>query len=282
MPSARTAIFCSLLALEISGCAQSPAVGADPFGFVDPPYEDGEQGDDDARGDDEADDDLDGTEDAVRVDDDDDDDKSTVPSRDAGLAARGDASADASTAKPNANDAAADAAKPALHDGGGGSDAGAPSSQDAAVSTARDGAADAAPAAQASTCTAGTYRGPMNGDITGGLTRARITGTVTMVLTGSGSTLQLQSGTFEGKDGEGHAIKASVSGSLNCTNRKLESGALRDGVYAAQEGLVSTIRFTGAVAANFSSSASSLSGTWTLESALRTRSGSGTFSATLQ
>jgi len=102
------------------------------------------------------------------------------------------------------------------------------------------------------------------------------------VLSGSGATLPIQSGKFEGKDGEGQAISASVSGSVNCTNRKLENGALRDGVYAAQDGLISTIRFSGTVAGNFSATASSLSGTWTLESALRTRSGSGTFSATLQ
>jgi hypothetical protein len=131
-------------------------------------------------------------------------------------------------------------------------------------------------------CVAGTYRGALTGEITWSGSRTRVTATLTLALTGSGSSLEIQSGTLVGKDAEGHEIRARVSGALNCTGNKLENGRLSDGEYARREGLVAVIRFSGTLAATYTASPAALQGTWTLESALGTRSGSGAFSSALQ
>jgi hypothetical protein len=200
---------------------------------------------DDGDEDDEDDGDLDSTKDAVRVNEPD----ASAP-RDAGTTPAKDAGQD----KPDAAAAA-----------------------DAATSTpVKDAAVDAGTAV--ATCTAGTYAGMFSVDISGGLSRDTFEGTVTLQLTGTGDNLKVQTGSLNGKDAAGNPLTAKVSGSLNCLTKKLEGGTVSDGVFE-QRGLISTVRFSGTMAASFATETSALQGTWTLESSLKTRSGSGRFTA---
>jgi hypothetical protein len=250
------------------GCAISPEsaleqVLPDQHSEADDDQDDDDTGDgaeddeaqaSDEQADDEDDEgDLDSTKDAVRVNEPD-----AGASRDAGTVA----TKDASQSKPDAAAVVvADAASP-------GKDAATPG-KDAGT-------------AVVATCTAGTYAGTFSVDISGGLTRDSFEGSLTLQLSGSGDNLRIQTGSLSGKDAAGNPLTAKVSGSLNCLTKKLEGATVSDGIFEQRGSLISTVRFSGTMAASFTPESSALQGTWTLESSLRTRSGSGRFTAIKQ
>jgi len=209
--------------------------------------------DEDEGGDDE----LDSTKDAVRVNE--SDASGGSGPRDAGVASGGAAQGKADAATVDAATVDAGPSAPV---------------KDAAV-------VDAAPIAVAR-CIAGTYVGAFSLNVSGGLTRDSFEGTITLQLTGSGDKLAIQSGNLSGKDAAGNPLTAKVGGSLNCLTQKLEGGVVSDGVFEQRGALVSSVRFGGTIAASYGAESSSLQGSWTLESALKTRSGSGRFTALLQ
>lgn len=259
MPSAPTAIFCSLvIGTTVAACAYAPienleadeleAAEPEPT-FADDDADDAEEADDD----DAADDALESNQGAVRVQD----AAPAVATRDAG-------SADASTATK--------------------ADAGAESKPDASATKDAQVASDAArdSGEPAAACSAGRYSGAFTGEVTGGSARTSIEGTLTLTLTGSGNTLTIQSGTLQGKDKDGYAIAATVSGKLNCTSGKIESGTLRDGEYRRKVGVVSVVRFDGSVDGTYRAAEKELALSFRFESSLGTREGTGTASARLQ
>lgn len=162
---------------------------------------------------------------------------------------------------------------------GGNVDAGGQPEVEDASTAAQEKPLEVEPPPPAPSCLPGSYRGELTGEITSSFSRERVTGTIALELVGSGDTLQVASGTIRGTDQDGNAISANVAGSLDCTSLQLSQGALSEGLYSRRGSLVSTIRFTGGVAATYSSQPAALQGTWTLESALGTRSGGGRFTA---
>ena len=289
MSSARVVILCSLLlGSGALGCAQSPLRELDESDLrpLDP---------------DDGDDDVDDMKNPVRVDDDDSDDDGSddgpdvdppAKPRDAGPssvvdsgprdAAVPDSAPDAGEDAPRMDASAplADASTPPVI-----RDAASPVTTDASA-PARDATTPSAPADAGTTpavsaCRAGTYRGALSGEILDGSARSRVTGTVTMVLGSTGTSLRVQTGTFEGKDAAGQTFTARVNAVLNCATSRLENGSLDEGVYNAREGIVSPIRFSGSIGGALGAGPT-VQGDWRWESALRSRSARGTFSATLE
>lgn len=158
-------------------------------------------------------------------------------------------------------------------------DAAVPTQGEDASIDGEESSAEAGAEAPAVACLPGSYRGEINGEITSSFSRERIAGTIEIDLVGAGDTLEVASGTIRGTDQDGNALTAKVTGFLDCRTQRLEQGALSDGLYTRPSSLVSTIHFAGDVAATYSSQPAALQGTWTLESALGTRSGSGRFTA---
>lgn len=287
MASARTVILCSyLLGLGLSACALSPlteqAEQSDEQPVTRDPSDDADDDDDRDPPPDDSDDD--------QAEDDDDD---APPVRDGG--AKDSGTNDAASGRDGAVDAGSrpsddrpDAAgpTPTLDAGEARPDAAAPS-RDAAVSDAGAQPADAASVRDAAPppppiCAAGTYRGSFSGQIRSGGESTGAKGSVTLVLTGGEPKLNIQEGTFSGQDDGGHALRARITGALNCTTRALEGARLLDGVYDMRVGLLSSISFTGALTGNVGGNPAQVQGNWTLESNLGTRSGSGTFNANKQ
>lgn len=151
--------------------------------------------------------------------------------------------------------------------------------------TTRQATIDAGAVAAATLrCRAGTYTGVFAGEIRAlvGIVRSDILGTLRFQLpAATGDRLTLQSGVLEGRDKDGHPIRASLSGTLNCATGQLENGRLRDGTYTKPDPLVrgrnTTARFTGVVSGTLSGDPPVGRGSWAVDNDRNARTGSGSW-----
>jgi hypothetical protein len=161
-----------------------------------------------------------------------------------------------------------------------GSDAGAAPRDAGGLGPAADGAV--------SECVAGTYRGVFAGNVQFlpgiggllGLLSADITGTleITVEADALGSVLIAKNGKVHGTDQDGNPVDADLTGSLDCTTKKLVNGKLVNGKYV-RSGLINT-SFSGTISGNYSADPPSASGTWETSAGVL-EGGGGTWSATL-
>jgi hypothetical protein len=140
-----------------------------------------------------------------------------------------------------------------------------------------------------SACIAGAYVGTFNGELRAlnGVVRIGIVGVIRFELPATETdALTLAAGTIEGRDADGHPVKATVSGVLNCVTGELEQGKISAGTYTRPDpvfrGVTTTAKFTGTLAGKFTTGDSpSAKGTWTADSERTTRSGNGDFEVQL-
>lgn len=110
-----------------------------------------------------------------------------------------------------------------------------------------------APDSQKPACIAGTYVGTFSGNISAlYVVNLPIAGQISIGVSTSSSTAELviENGSITGQDQDGNPITAVVEGTLNCTTRQLEGGALKNGRYTRTT-LNQTIEFEGSVAATY-------------------------------
>jgi hypothetical protein len=161
-----------------------------------------------------------------------------------------------------------------------GSDSGAASRDAGGVSPGADGGG--------SECVVGTYRGVFAGTVQFlpgiggllGLLSVDITGSLEISVEADerGSVLIAKNGKVHGTDQDGNPVDADLTGSLDCTTKKLVNGKLLNGKYV-RNGLINT-SFSGTVSGNYSADPPSASGTWETSSGVL-EGGGGTWSATL-
>lgn len=212
-------------------------------------------------------------------------DAGTEPTQDAG-GMQQDAAQDAAT---EARDGASAAPEAGALDAA--TDAAAP--RDAAADAARDAApVDAAPppvdtGPPAPKCTAGKYAGMFAGSVFVELFgiplfEIRLMGNISLSAAAEQGTdrFTIGNGAITGQDGDGNAITATVTGSLNCTTGKVENGRL-NGKYL--QPLLGEIFFDGAVAGTYTNTPPSANGTWQTETASTTllKGGMGTWNVSL-
>jgi hypothetical protein len=102
-------------------------------------------------------------------------------------------------------------------------------------------------------CVAGTYVGTFSGNISAlYVVNLPIAGEISIDVGTSSSTamLVIENGSITGQDQDGNPITADVEGTLNCTTRQLEGGALKNGKYERTT-LNQTVEFEGSVAATY-------------------------------
>lgn len=145
-----------------------------------------------------------------------------------------------------------------------------------------------APNALGSVCRPGTYAGVFAGEIRAllGIVRVTISGTLRFELPAATSgNLVLQNGTLDGKDSDGHPLKARVSGTLNCATGELEGGRLTNGTYTRPDpvlrGRTTTAQFTGVTSGVMRGDPPAAQGSWAVDNERNTRTGSGSWSAQL-
>lgn len=163
------------------------------------------------------------------------------------------------------------------------------SSQSATTpAAARETGLDAGSASAAQRCRAGAYTGVFSGEVRAllGTVRVDVSGTVRFQLpAATGAHLALQNGALEGRDKEGHPIRASLSGTVDCASGQLETGRLRDGTYTRPDPLMRgrtvTERFSGVVTGVFTGDPPTARGSFGIDNERSARTGSGSWSVSL-
>lgn len=112
-------------------------------------------------------------------------------------------------------------------------------------------------------CVAGTYVGTFEGSVTflqGSLSGINGTIRAELVLDPSGDYLRIRQGSVTGVNDQGVKMNAGWTGALSCETGELEGAELHDGTWDNGS------RFSGTLAGTYSTSTSSLSGTWQVRS----------------
>lgn len=139
-------------------------------------------------------------------------------------------------------------------------------------------------------CIPGTYSGSFSGEISAlfGIIRIDISGTISIDITppaASSDQLPIRNGKLDGKDSENNPIVATISGTLNCTTRRLENGRITNGMYTRRDpiygGAPRTVGFNGVATAVYNLDPPSAAGQWEVVNETGLRAGSGAFSTTL-
>lgn len=152
------------------------------------------------------------------------------------------------------------------------------------------GAADSGPRDAGLACIPGIYAGAFSGEISAllGFIRIDISGIISIEV-GEGQPaqqLQIRNGKLDGKDQDGNPITAAITGTLNCANRRLENGRINNGTYRRRDPILGgperTVGFTGTATATYNHNPPSATGQWEVVNENGLRSGSGTWSTTLQ
>ena len=153
------------------------------------------------------------------------------------------------------------------------------------------GPPDAGPADAGLRCIPGTYSGAFAGEISAlfGIIRIDIQGTISIDISPpaeSTDQLPIRNGKLDGKDTENNPITATISGTINCTTRRLENGRILNGMYTRRDpiygGPPRTVGFNGTATAIYNLDPPSATGQWEVVNETGLRAGSGTWSTTLR